>query len=793
MLILPVRLATLIRVLVLYYAVYLTFFECRGDYSQSNQVAQYTCRQLHRSVYPIWTSQVKPQWDVLDKKYQVSAKVVPVFDHARAQVASFDEQYEISYKLDTWWANAHIWATDVFGDLRLKVELVLGLQLARAKLYYEGSVAPISKHYISQYQKSWGHSVDSLKSKAKVNSELLFTTSKRHSSRFLTLHVAPFYERVWLSISSNAYVVKVVEYVRPQLIVDEFKLLLAKLQQKSAEYSSKLQAKTDFLRAEINNFNKIDELKKKWKGDAFTIVDVINDLLEDVKTSEPISPDTKEAEESEGSDDDEDVVVTLTYTRTQTSTVTQSVLGSPSQGSEGPEDSGAALASVDQTEEGVTNYGEDSSKAQIDYELKYWTSKVDKTLDLAYNSLESDMKDFLNETVAQLKDKISANFTELQQSNYKRYKVMGELIAAIDKDSEVIRETGEIIEEPKVDRQIMRDKIKEGYEVAEGTMKDIEAHLNDAHFKIMEKYFEVVQNTVDVLESFAETTILDFSNRLTGLIEILESNEDFEDELSWSAWKLFHKVKDLIFTIRDKIFQEAEAYKVKPRGNIKPKGLQLWVEYLDNVNFHIRFLLSDNDEYLKLVRAKANVAYQLREGLTRQLIAEAKEKAEAEAQAEAQAKEEASPQQVISNEDIPEVETPPQKESVEEEAPAVQQEPVVPESIEVPVLEDIEEENEEGEEEEEEGEASEEAVAEEPETPEEASDIEISAEEFSDIMDILHGNDESETDVPVEEVSSELPEASLARPAEPTNFDEDNIVEEIEASEDAPEKLEATD
>lgn len=36
---------------------------------------------------------------------------------------------------------------------------------------------------------------------------------------------------------------------------------------------------------------------------------------------------------------------------------------------------------------------------------------------------------------------------------------------------------------------------------------------------------------------------------------------------------------------------------------------------MKNVYFHANFLTNDNEEYLKLVRAKANVAFQLREGL----------------------------------------------------------------------------------------------------------------------------------------------------------------------------------
>ena len=47
--------------------------------------------------------------------------------------------------------------------------------------------------------------------------------------------------------------------------------------------------------------------------------------------------------------------------------------------------------------------------------------------------------------------------------------------------------------------------------------------------------------------------------------------------------------------------------------------MSVWNEYLKNVEFHLNFLLRDNADYLQLVRAKANLAFQAREELIYEL------------------------------------------------------------------------------------------------------------------------------------------------------------------------------
>lgn len=278
-----------------------------------------------------------------------------------------------------------------------------------------------------------------------------------------------------------------------------------------------------------------------------------------------------------------------------------------------------ALENYDNKE---TDLESNTAEFRIDQELKFWDNKVTKTLNLSYDNLKSEMKPFLNSTMGEIIDIVSANLTKIQQRNYQYYKELGSMNSKIYKDVEYIKTYKEKVENPEVPRELVREVIKNAREYPPNELKKIEDLLNEYNSIILTKYFEVIQETIDILESFSEITVQDFANRLNTLLQILENSNDptFSDDLSWKAWKRFHKVKDEIFKIRDKIYDDAIHFKEHPSSyTVIPNGLEDWISYLKNINFHIEFILHDNDEYLNLARAKANVAFQTREGYEREL------------------------------------------------------------------------------------------------------------------------------------------------------------------------------
>lgn len=205
----------------------------------------------------------------------------------------------------------------------------------------------------------------------------------------------------------------------------------------------------------------------------------------------------------------------------------------------------------------------------------------------------------------------------MQNMNHKNYQTITQKISSINKDYEQIYVTNDTSIET-VTREEIRADIKYGYELGEESSQEVRKILYDTHEKVLREYFRVLQDTIDILESFADNTISEFNKKLTTLLEELSLDDD---EVAWKAWKRFHKVKEEIFEFRDFIFDSANDYQSQDVDSSKLQtiGLNAWNEYVRNIDFHINSLLSDNDDYLKIFRAQANVAFQLREEIVNKL------------------------------------------------------------------------------------------------------------------------------------------------------------------------------
>lgn len=549
--------------LLLFYLVYVLAWECPTGQSLT-AVSDTVCPVLQHNVYPV----VAPPFRALDERLLVSKTLGPVWASVHQPLSDFDNTYRVLSQVNT--AFRHLQQFCVAVAAHASTTARYSWKYGQAQ--YRGSVRPVVRHYA-----------------AKANSHL---------------------QRL-----------------------DVYRSVLRHL----AKINAKLVAQREFLQSEVVKFmGRGGSVGGVVGGTDKGQMDVVSSILDDVvnhidtargsgeatgegtgETTEESTGESTESTVSEASAtssesqaasleaDDEDLLeetITLTYT----STITAG-FAAPSQ----------ELAMPDGND--VVEYGVDSSKAQLDKELEFWEQAVARTIELAFSNLDTDFEPVLTAKIDEYKEKLSPKFNQVPQDNHRRYQEMGLLIVAIDKDTEWIVTNQQIIEEPEVDRQIMRDKIKDATTAVEEAMGEIENIINEGHLEVLDEYFKVAQHTVDILESYADAVILDFSSKLTAAISVLQFNEDYTDDLGWAAWKRFHKVKESLFEARDRIMDEAHAFRHNAMQATVPRGLREWKLYLVNVNFHINYLLRDNAEYLRLVRAKANVAYQLREGHTRDL------------------------------------------------------------------------------------------------------------------------------------------------------------------------------
>lgn len=580
------RLKWLIPFSLIAYVVYVITVVCPDPTASKLVVHQVTCDYINNKISPVispYASQISTpllqQYTVLDQKYKINEKLVVASDavneHYSQAVAHFDSKFK---PLLVHYANELRFYT-ILGYNKVSHFLAPYVSCAEAKFK--------SSEFYGLYEQNDFNLYNTLYELFKQKSNYINNTINEKKV---------FLKKEWKNLYNSKF--EKAPFQSNEGIADVVKDLLHEIESKTSEVKSVVSSLV------LETISSVES----------SIVEPESSVVEPESSSEP--------EESVDLDSDDEP---LTIHLTSTITVTQD-----SEGTDG-------VAVKDENNEVI----QDSAEIRINEELSYWENKIKNFLQLSEKNLETEMEPILATIMDPIVKSISENLTEIQQEIHLKYKEMNQMISQIHKDAEEIETTNEVPEEFEVPRQLIRDKIKACYDLPENSFKDIEVILNDVNSQILTKYFEVIQETIDIVESFADNSIQEFSSRLTNLIEYLQDASltnkllFVDDELNFRAWKKFHKIKEEIFTARDTIFNDANDYKENlSKSTKKPRGLEKWISYLKNINFHINFLLRDNDDYLKLIRARANVAFQLREGLERDLASAAEAKQELERQEE---------------------------------------------------------------------------------------------------------------------------------------------------------------
>lgn len=279
-----------------------------------------------------------------------------------------------------------------------------------------------------------------------------------------------------------------------------------------------------------------------------------------------------------------------------------------------------------ETTDGISVDNVSDGIKQINEELIDWEIKVNNTIKLAANNLEFEMQPKISEILEVVKPTVNEKLTQLQTENYQNYQNLNKKILEINRDYEKIYTSNDTTIET-VSRQEIRDDIALAYKLDGDVVEEVQLSLIVNHESVLKEYFAILQDTIDILESFSETAVNDYTKRFTQTLE----NVAVDDEMLWNSWKQFYKIKDGIFDFRNHIFDVANQYKTRDLKSIYTAeiiGLGAWNEYINDINFHIKFITHDNDEYMKLIRAQANIAFQLREGLVIEIERREKEQQE---------------------------------------------------------------------------------------------------------------------------------------------------------------------
>lgn len=254
---------------------------------------------------------------------------------------------------------------------------------------------------------------------------------------------------------------------------------------------------------------------------------------------------------------------------------------------------------------------------EIEGILHSFEKKINSTLDLAFINISNEINPLINITIENLQGRLTESFKLIQLDNYNYYKEAHEMIKRIDKDLSNLKEYGYENYNETVPRQDMRDMISKIKEFNSAEIDKIEQTVNNQFGELVNKYLIIIQDTIDILETFMDSSFQDFQNKLA---ESLSKSDN--EQYNWNTWKRFHNLRTLVLDKRDYIFDQANLLKNKKYHELDlDNDFVNWLEFLNNIDFHLSFISRDNEEYLQLIRAKANVSYQLREEAIREIEA----------------------------------------------------------------------------------------------------------------------------------------------------------------------------
>lgn len=414
-------------------------------------------------------------------------------------------------------------------------------------------------------------------------------------------------------------------------------------------------AKEDLLKAYHLAFVRIPELFKKENVDKFmtSASSMVNQQTDAVKkhmqkaTTEISEQLTKNKKKVEETKETEDEVITSTIVKTVTRTQISTKETTKASTEEAKEVEQHAEA------EDVKDV-EIDHQAQLQRDFDKWSNNVAKKVKMVNKMLIRDVKKQLKPELETREKEFAKKVKDLTHKAETDFQVISKAIEDITCVEGVDPTTGEKIYfdaegQNQIEKFITREMIREMLNDTQSSLSVISEDIQNDIKSVMEVFKKISERSRDehctAFEEWGDIMISEWSKKLAYL-DVLATHEDdgeaegnSHSEISEKNWKKFMEIKKKILASRDKLGSK----------QIKIKELK---SLLDNIQNTLQALTNEHGEYLYILRAKANLAFQEREAKERE-AKEAKEspKAEAEAEAEAPESEEKDEEEVVNHQE----------------------------------------------------------------------------------------------------------------------------------------------
>lgn len=248
-------------------------------------------------------------------------------------------------------------------------------------------------------------------------------------------------------------------------------------------------------------------------------------------------------------------------------------------------------------------------------EITNWEGFIDETIASIFKSFENSIADLEKAVLGKLQPEITARLQKLSKELNYNYSEVNKLIynidshpAALENGDEVyLDKEGKIIDH-EISREEFRALLNSNKDFASSESDSIHEYLV-SHVKELESTIDAERKLiVDIYEEFAEVSINEFSKKMmystyaNSFKKIAKNADAVEEETeNFSDWKQYIQVKNRLIQQRDELIS-------------KQFPLTELNKYLKEIQFTLKSFIHEAGDYYAILRAKANIEFQQREG-----------------------------------------------------------------------------------------------------------------------------------------------------------------------------------
>lgn len=248
-------------------------------------------------------------------------------------------------------------------------------------------------------------------------------------------------------------------------------------------------------------------------------------------------------------------------------------------------------------------------------EFAAWFKVVDQKSSSIVKTFNKEVNKYLNNRVQQL-DSVFKNKTQnVSQTLHTHYKNLNHAVEDINCTCEADQNSGNVTCFDRtgttqlseyITRARMRELFADAHNTLDQSMLELMQDLEPVAKEVEKRVNLIREEMVEVYEEWGDAMVSEWSKRLAYIDVVaghLDDNDSGASEDSSENWRKFLSLKKQVIDERDKLSEH-------------PADLQAIKQFVKKVQYLVEVLTQEAGEYLYILRARANLAFQAREQVT---------------------------------------------------------------------------------------------------------------------------------------------------------------------------------